>query len=177
MRTVLQIVRVHIVVAFLVGLIVGTLIGLGEGVNALLSQGVLGRYDELVAWAIAVDASALIAVEFGLAVISGVIFLVRRREPVPRWLVALQLGETVFILTFALILWSQGTVDPYSISDNPLGVLLPAALAGLGLGELTLIGSMWLMVHAPFLARLRARYWLLAETAVVLLAVVFAIRR
>ncbi len=69
---------VHFTVALLVGLVLGTGIGIGEGVWVLLSQGVLGRYDELVAWAIVVDAGALIGVEFGLALLGGVIlFLVR----------------------------------------------------------------------------------------------------
>jgi hypothetical protein len=168
-----HIVRVHFIVALLVGLVVGTFIGLGEGVTVLLSEGVLGRYNELVAWAIVVDASAMIAVEFGLAIISGLIFFLTRRVPILRRLVALQLGETVFVMAFALGLWSQGTAAPAAWVTNPVGVILPPALVGLLLGEFALATSMWIMEHAPLVRRLHARDWLILEAAVVMVAIAF----
>ncbi len=230
---------VHFTVALLVGLVLGTGIGIGEGVWVLLSQGVLGRYDELVAWAIVVDAGALIGVEFGLALLGGLILFLVRHVPSPRKLVvshikvdrrslaprgrgtgtrpeatpapqnhddppladrrslaprgrsagarpqshqvaalvSLQLGETVFVLTLAWGIWSQGTVNPSLFASNPLGVLLPPAVAGLALGELVLAASVWMAEHAPIVGRLHARHWLIIEGVVFALAIAFGFTR
>ncbi len=168
-----RIARAHFIVALLVGLVVGTFIGLAEGLWVLLSQGVLGRYNELVAWAILIDASAMIAVEFGLALISGLICFMLRLTPLPRRLVALQLGETAFTMVFGPGIWSQGTVAPASFVTNPVGVILPPALAGLLLGELVLAISLWITERASFVHRLRARYWLAFEAGVVIAAIAF----
>ncbi len=169
--------QAHFTVALLVGLVLGTCIGLAEGISTILSQGVLGRYNELVAWAILIDASAMVAVEFGLALVSGLVFCLARRVPLPRHLVPLQLGETVFILLLAQGLWSQGTLNPAPFFRNPLGVVLPPALVGLVLGEGLLALSWWTVEHARFLQRLRVRYWLVLESVVALIVIAFSFSR
>ncbi len=175
-KTLWQIAKTHFVVALMVGLVVGTLIGLCESLYALISLELVGRYNELVAWAIVIDASALIAAEFGFALLSGLIFLFRRRVPLPRQLVSLQLGETVFALVFAQSLWSQGFADASVFTRNLPGVILPPAALGLVLGECILAASMWITDHAPFTRRLRARYWLLLEAATIVVAIIVGYR-
>ncbi len=172
--TLLRIWRSHLVVAFLVGLVVGTLIGCAEGLYALWGQEVFGRYNELVAWAMFIDASALIAAQFALALLGGLFLFLGRLTPTPRGLVPLQLGETVFTLVFAYRIWTVGIANPALWFTNVLGLVLPPALIGLALGEFALVGTLWLMEHVPFMLRLRARYWLIAEAIVAVLAVAFA---
>jgi hypothetical protein len=173
----LQIWRAHLIVALLVGLVVGTCIGVGEGIAVLQIQGLFGRYNELVAWAIAFDAPAAIAVELGLGFVSGLIFSLMRIVPGRRQLVSLQLGETAFVIALAVGVWSGGTADPAVLASNPLGVLLPAGVVGLLLGGLVLSISMWLTVHAPLIRKLHARSWLLFEAVVVVIAIVFGFSR
>ncbi|MGB8645269.1 MAG: hypothetical protein WCF84_08525 [Anaerolineae bacterium] len=168
-----QIVRGHFLVAFMVGLVVGTLIGAGEGLGVLFTQEVFGRYNELVAWAIVIDAGALIAVECALAVIGGLICLARRLVAPLRHLVALQLGETAFITVFGVGLWSQGIANPALLGSNPLGALWRSALVGLVLGEATLALVMWLTDYSAFVRGLRARYWLALEAVVLIIAIAF----
>ncbi len=177
LETLKQIWQTHFSVALLVGLIVGTGLGLLEGIYVLLSQGVLGRYNELVAWAILIDASVMVSVEWGLALVSGLVFCWARRVPIPRHLVSLQLGETAFILWLAQGLWSQGTLNPSPFFRDPLGVVLPPALVGLVLGEAILALSWWIIGHALFLQRLRARYWLVLESVVALIVIAFSFSR
>ena len=169
----IEIWRVHFIVALLVGLVVGTCIGVGEGVAVLQTQGLFGRYNELVAWAIAFDAPATIAVEFGLAIISGLIFSFIRLVPGRRQLVAMQLGETVFVIALATGLWSFYTAKSSLFPGNPVEALLLAGLAGIMLGGLVLAISMWVTDHAPFVRLLRVRYWLLLELVVVASAIAF----
>ena len=63
--------RAHLTVALLVGLILGAIVGVLEGVSVLLSQDLLGRYNELVAWSIAFDTFAIVAVELALAFLNA----------------------------------------------------------------------------------------------------------
>lgn len=168
-----QIWQAHLIVALMVGLVVGTAVGAGEGIMVLQTQGLFGRYNELIAWAIAFDAPAVIAAELVLALISGLLFSIIRVVPLKRHLVGLQLGETVLAMSLAYSVWSQGNTDPSIFARNMIGGLLWPAAIGLFAGELVLVASIWISDRAPFVRNLRARYWLLFEAAVVVIAVAF----
>lgn len=168
-----QIWRAHIVVAVLVGLVVGTGIGVGEGIAVLQSQELFGRYNELVAWAIAFDASAMIALEVAIAIVGGIMFSFARVVPIWRHLVALQLGETAFAAVLGIGIWQQGNQNPAIFAGDPIGALLPLGLEGLIIGAAVLALSFWLAEHAPFVRKLRIRYWLVFEAVVVVSAVAF----
>jgi hypothetical protein len=175
--TFLQIWRAHLIVALMVGLVIGTFIGVIEGIAVLQTQGLFGRYNELVAWAIAFDAPATIGVELALGVVSGLIFSFMRVVPGRRQLVSLQLGETAFVLPVAVRVWSAGTADPANFAGNSLGVLLPVGVVGLLLGGLVLAISMWITDHASLIRRLNPRSWLVFEVVVVVVAIIFGFSR
>lgn len=169
--------RAHLTVALLVGLVLGTSVGLLEGISVLVSQELLGRYNELVAWAILFDTSAIIAVEIGLAILNALVFTVMQFEVVSYRLVALQLGESVFAATLAFGLWTQGTANPHLLATSPISVIWQPALAGILLGEIVLAAAKWVVDQMPLIRRLDARYWLVAEAVIVFGAVAFGFSR
>jgi hypothetical protein len=170
----LQAWRIHLTIALLAGLILGACVGVYEGVSVLLSQELLGRYNELVAWSIAFDTSAIVAVEIGLSVLNAIVFTVMAFESVPHHLVALQLGESVFAAITAFGLWTQGTAQPHLLATSPISVIGPPGLVGILLGELVLVIIKSMLDRMPLLRRLTVRYWLVAEGVVVLGAVAFS---
>lgn len=175
--TLVHIWKTQLGVAITVGLLVGTLIGVGEGIAVLVTQGLVGRYNELIAWAIAFDAPATVIVELGLAIISGVILSVARFVPVRRNLTAMQLGETAFVGTVAVGIWSTGMGSPALISTNWLAVLLAPAVAGILLGGLVLALIVWLCEHTPVIRRMKIGYWIVLEAGVVMAAVAYGFSR
>jgi hypothetical protein len=177
MGSLLQIWRSHLVVALLVGLVVGTGIGIGEGISVLQSEGLFGRYNELVAWAIVFDAPATIALEIGLAIISASLFTLIRRVPSRPGLVALQLGETAFAGALVVGVWLESTSSRSWFAGGWLRVLLPPSIAGVLLGVSVLTLTMWIVEHAHFLHRLQLRYWLVLEAVAVVAAVAFGFSR
>lgn len=166
--------RVHLTVALLVGLILGAIVGVFEGVAVLLSQDLMGRYNELVAWSIAFDTFAIVAVELGLAILNAIIFNVMQFEPLSHDLVALVLAESVFVAITAFGLWTQGITDPHLLATSPIRVIGQPALVGIVLGELVLVPVKLTLDRVPLLRRLSARYWLVAEGLVVIGAVAFS---
>lgn len=166
--------RAHLTVALLVGLILGAIVGVFEGVSVLLSQDLMGRYNELVAWSIAFDTSAIVALEIGLAVLNAMIFIVMQFESVSRDLVALLLAESVFAGITAVGLWTQGTADPRLLAASPIRVIGLPALAGIVLGGFVLVPVKLMLDRIPLLRHLRARYWFIAEGLVVIGAVAFS---
>ncbi len=172
-NTFAQIWRAHLTVALLVGLVLGTAVGLTEGISVLLSQELLGRYNELVAWSIAFDASAVIAVEIGLAVLNALVFTVMQYEAVPYRLVALQLGESAFASTLAFGLWTNGIANPPLLASHPISIIGQPVIVGILLGELVLVTTKFVIDQLPLLRRLRVRYWLIAEGLIIIGAVAF----
>lgn len=166
--------RTHLTVALLAGLLLGAFVGLYEGVSVLLSQDLLGRYNELVAWSIAFDTSAIVAAEIGLAVLNAIIFTVLAYESVPHHLVALQVAESVFAATIAFGLWTNGIANIHLLATSPISVIGPPGLVGILLGELVLVIVKSILDWMPRLRRLTARYWLIAEGVIVLGAVAFS---
>ncbi len=173
----IQMWRAHLTVAFFVGLALGIAVGLVDGISVLVLQGLLGRYNELVAWAILFDACAIIAVEVGLAVLNAIIFTVLRWETVPYRLVALLLGESVFTATLAFGLWTQGTENLHLLATSPINVILFPAIVGIVLGEIALAVIRLIVDQLPLIRRLNAPYWLAAEAVVVIGAVAFSLTR
>ena len=169
-----QIWRAHLTVAFLAGLILGATVGLAEGITVLVSQGLQGRYNELVAWAILFDTCAVVAVEIGLAVLNAVIFTLKQFEAVPYRLVALQLGESFFAATLAFGLWTQGTANPRLLSTNFVSVIWQPAIAGILLGEIVLVMVNLVVDQLPLIRRLDVRFWLVAEAVIVIGAIAFS---
>lgn len=173
----LKIWRIHLVVALLVGLAIGTLIGLGEGIWVLQSESLFGRYNELVAWAIAFDVPAMVAVELGLALISGLFFSIMERVPSIRGLVSLQLGETAFALALGWGVWLEGTGNPSVFGGASLLRLVPFAAFALALGQLVLAVAMMLPDRMPIVERFRVRYLLVLEAVVIVIAIAFGFSR
>jgi hypothetical protein len=173
----LQIWRSHLIVALLVGLVVGTGLGVAEGLSVLHVEGLFGRYNELVAWAIVFDAPATIVVELALAVISAAMFSLMRLVPMRRHLVALQLGETAFAGMLIAGIWLEVTVSPAWSEGSWLVILLPSAIAGILLGGFVLGITMWIIERASFVQRLQARYWVALEAVVLLAAIAFGFSR
>ena len=169
--------RLHLTVALLVGLILGAIVGVFEGVSVLLSQGLLGRYDELIAWSIAVNTFAIVAVELGLAVLNAIIFSVMQFESEAHDLVALVLAESVFVAVTAFGLWTRGIADPHLLATSTIRVIGLPALVGIVLGELVLAPVKLTLDRVPLLRRLSARYWIAAEGLVVIVAVAFSFSR
>jgi hypothetical protein len=172
-----QIWRELAVTALLVGLVLGTCIGVAEGAYVLLSENVVGRYNELVGWAIVVDASAMVGVELVLALLNGPILYLRHIAPVPRKLVSLFLGESAFLMILASGMWSRGIADPMVFARDPLGAVLQSAVVGLILGAVVLAASMWITERALFFRRARVRYWLAFEAVVIVVAILFGFSR
>ncbi len=167
----------HFLAAFWVGIVLGTIVGLAEGVSVLLSQDLVGRYNELVAWAIVFDASAVVAVEFFFGFLSVLVFTVERRVVSPYRLVALQIGESVFAGAFALGLWVQGTTDPGLFVSNLAGLIRLPLIAAALLGAVALLVSRWVIERIPPIRRLSPRYWMVAEAAVLVGAIAFSFSR
>lgn len=176
-KTLLKIWRIHFVVALLVGLVVGTLIGIGEGIWVLQSQGLFGRYNELVAWAIAFDAPAMVGVELGLAVLSAIFFSFMEKVPSIRGLVSLQLGETAYVLVLGWGIWLEGSVNPAVFVGTSLLILLPFAAFALALGQFVLAVAIMLLERAPILQSFRIRYLLALEAIVIAIAIAFGFSR
>lgn len=172
-RNLLRLWSTHLAVAFWVGIVLGTIVGLYEGASVLLTEDLVGRYNELVAWAIAFDASAVVAVEFFFAFLSALIFTAERRPVIPFRLVALQIGESVFGLVFAVGAWNNGMADPLSPVTNPAGLIGLPLLVGALAGAVALLLSRWTLERIPLIRRLSPRYWLVAEAAVVVGAILF----
>ncbi len=162
-----------IVAALMTGLVIGTLIGLAEGASVLINEGLLGRYNELLSWAIAFDAPTLIAIEIGLAVLSSLFLLAQSNFPPARALIPLLSGETVFVAVLALGIWTLGSSHFSLLARAPFVVIIVSALVGLALALLTLAVLFELLEHVQFFRRLRARYWLTAEAAVLIAVVAF----
>ncbi len=167
----IKLVRVQFVVALMVGLVLGTVIGIGEGVWVLYSQEVFGRYNELLAWAILIDAGGMIALELALGLIACIFLSLFRLLPSPRQLVPLQLGATAFALALGWGLWWRGLADPSAFFTNASAVIVVPAILGFALGEAVLAGSMWVTARVPFVYRIKGRYWLFFEGAVMVAAV------
>ncbi len=166
--------RAHLTVAFLAGLILGTAAGLIESISVLVVQGLLGRYNELVAWAILFDTFAIVAVEIGLATLNAVIFTVKQYEAVLYRLVALQLGDSVFAATLVVGLWTQGTANPHLLATSPISVIWQPAITGIVLGEIVQVIAKLVVDQLPLIRRLDARFWLAAEAIIVIGAIAFS---
>lgn len=163
--------------AVLVGLVIGTVIGAAEGIWVLQSQGLFGRYNELIAWAIVFDAPAMIGLEVGLAIISGVFFSFMEKAPTLRGLVSLQLGETAFVSVLGYSVWLRGTANPADLVGASLLPLLPVAIWSLLFGELVLGVALWVFERAPVLRRFQIRHLLAVEVVVILVAIAFGFSR
>lgn len=164
----------HLIVSLWVGIILGTIIGLIEGISVLVSQDLVGRYNELVAWAIVFDASAVVAVELGIGFLSALVFTAERRALSPYRLVALQIGESAFAFALAMGIWAEGTADPTLPVSNPLGLIGLPFVASAAAGACALVVSRWMLEQMPLFRRLRPRYWLVAEAAVLVGAIAFS---
>ncbi len=160
----------------MVGLIVGTLIGIAEGIRVLLDQNLMGQYNDLVAWAILADAATLIAAELVLAVFNGLVLGILRQSPPLSALVPLQLAETGYLLVLTQGLWATGSANPHLLASNPLTVLAFPAIAGLALG-LTVLVIAFKSIHLSIFQHFHPRYWLAAELIVIIAAIAFGLNR
>ncbi len=161
--------------ALLVGIGVGTVLGFVEGSYALVSGGLVGRYNNLVIWAILFDASALTALELASALVVELVLLPRRRLPSPISLVSLQLGVGVLGATVAWTAWSLDRANPSSLIANGLKPLEPAAMLGLLLGAIVALVTYGLVTRWRALRQLNARVWFAVEALVWLVALGFGL--
>jgi len=174
MKNLIQVWVTHFVVALWVGIILGTIVGLVEGISVLVSQDLVGRYNELVAWAIVFDASAVIALEFGIGFLSALVFTVERRAVSPYRLVSLQIGESAYAFALAAGIWSRGTADPALVTSNLPGLMGVPFVTSAILGACALLVTRWVVGRLPLFRRLSPRYWLIAEAAVLVGVVAFS---
>lgn len=163
-------------VALLVGLIVGTLIGIVEGLHVLLDKNLMGQYNDLIAWAILIDSSILIAAELVLAVFNGLAFGLLRQSPPRSALVPLQLAETGYLLVLTESLWTSGSANPHTLATNPLALLAMPALVGLALG-FAVLAIAFKSIHLSIVQHFRPGYWLAAEFIVIIAAIAFGLNR
>jgi arylsulfatase A-like enzyme len=139
----------------MLGLGFGTLLGLIEGITALVSNGQFGRYNDLVPWAILFDASTLTAVELLAAVLIQLPFLYRRHLPSARVLVVHQI-DTAGLLLFHRQIFSTRTRATSPQSRRTRGTFAGpyqvGALVPLQLGISVFLITIWLSVWRQWLS-------------------------
>jgi arylsulfatase A-like enzyme len=174
--------RTHLGIVVLVGVGSAALAGWTEGLWVLSSEQLFGRYNELVAWAIAFDAGALIGFGLVVALVSEWLSRRMRRSLTSRALVSMHLGAAAFLLALGWGVWSQGLVATAQTTANFSGwirqlpsLLAPAALVALLVGDGAWLSVTWLTTHRRFTRRLSARVWLVGEGILLLAALAFGL--
>jgi len=166
--------RSHLSIAVLVGLGLGTFIGWAEGIAVLGSQHLFGRYDKLVPWAIAFDASALIVFGLALTCISELILLITRQKPSPAEMISLQLGTTVSTVVMVwIVAWLN--VDAKMHLTDALRILLPAIIAGLLVGGIAYAVARRVEARHVLSDVFKPQTWLVGEIVVLIVAVGFGL--
>ena len=167
--------RVHLTIAILVGLGLGVLVGWTEGITALETQHLFGRYDELVPWAIAFDASALIALGVALAITSEIIFFITRQRPAAEDLVSFQIGVSVTAVVMAGSVAVQNMSNSQAYLANAFRILAPSIIAGVLAAGVALVVARRIAAQRVWMQRLKARTWLVGDIVVLVAAVGFSL--
>jgi arylsulfatase A-like enzyme len=165
-----QIWRLHLIIALLVGLGLGVLVGWAEGIGVLESQHLFGRYDELVPWAIVFDAGALIVLGLSLACVSEFLFLITHQEPALEELFSFQLGTAVSAVVMGWIVASLN-IDAQGYLANAARILLPTLAAGLLAGGIGYALARRITARRALARALNPRTWLAGEVIILVAAV------
>lgn len=169
-----QIWRSHLIIALVVGLGLGMLVGWAEGIGVLESQHLFGRYDELVPWAIAFDAGALIVFGLVLACVSEFIFLITRQDLSPDEMASFQLGTAVSAVVMVCIVSSLNIAAKAYLANAPR-ILLPTIIAGLLAGGIAYTLARRIAARHVLSRVLNPRTWLVGEIVVLVTMVGFSL--
>ncbi len=150
----------HLGAALLIGLVLGTLLGIAEGLSVLSWQHLWGQYDELVPWSILANAGLLAAWELVTALAVGLIVRILHYRPSLRFLVALQLGLGILALVVGIGFWSANKADPTLPVLKNLDQMNSAFIFATLLAALIALVAYLVASRAPRLSRLGFRPWI-----------------